>query len=386
MKRSLSFSDVTRTRALVVAGTALIAGTYGMVRLAWGLFLPDVQASTGLTDVDAGRLASAASVAYCVAAVIGLGADHRPRLLVVAALTAAGGGALATALAPGVVALVVATVVASMGAGFASPALVGVVRRNLAPDRRPTAQSVVNSGTGPGLVLAGALALGPGSWRTGFAISALATASAGVAVLLLDRPRGAEAERPASQPARPWPVGDLVVPTAGAVLLGVASAAVWTFGRSHLVASGAGTTASVVAWIALGAGGTATVLTARLLAGLAPPRAWLVTTTCVAASTAVLGTAADLTVVATLACAAFGWAFVAATSALIGWAALVVPDRAAGASALLFVAMVAGQAVGSWAAGAVGDASGWPCAFLCASLAAVAAAATSSRALPGRTG
>ena len=41
MKRSFSFEG--RTTGLVALGAALIAATYGLVRLAYGLFLPDVQ-------------------------------------------------------------------------------------------------------------------------------------------------------------------------------------------------------------------------------------------------------------------------------------------------------------------------------------------------------
>ncbi len=70
----------------MVAGTALIAGTYGLVRLAYGLFLSDIQASVGLTSVQAGYVASGASVVYAVGALVGVVADRWPRLVVLAAL------------------------------------------------------------------------------------------------------------------------------------------------------------------------------------------------------------------------------------------------------------------------------------------------------------
>ena len=199
MKRTLSFGGPHEI-GLVVAGTALIAGTYGLVRLAYGLFLSDVQASLGLTSVQAGYVSSGASVVYGLGAFVGLVADRRPRLVVLAALTTASLGALGMALAPGTATFVPAAIVSSAGAGLASPALVGVVARNVPAERRDRAQAVVNSGTGPGLVAAGALALVllP-QWRLGFVIGAGLTALAGVLVLVLDRvrPPGVEGAEPA---------------------------------------------------------------------------------------------------------------------------------------------------------------------------------------------
>ncbi|MDX6327029.1 MAG: hypothetical protein QOK15_3383, partial [Nocardioidaceae bacterium] len=374
MKRSLLFVDPGEV-GLVVAGTALIAGTYGLVRLAYGLFLSDIQASLGLTSVQAGWVSSGASVVYCMGALVGLVADSRPRLLVLAALVTAALGAAGMALAPGSAAFVPAAIVSSAGAGLASPGLVGVVARSVPEGRRDRAQAIVNSGTGPGLVAAGALALVllP-DWRLGFAVGAVLTAAAGVLVLVLDRSGSTD---PASaEPATClWRgLAALRAPAVGALLLGAASAAVWTYGRAHLLAEGVGTTASTVAWMALGVGGTATVVTASRQARLRPARAWLLTSSGVAVTIAVLGPVTGLPAVAPTACLLFGWAFVAATSALIAWAAQLVPDRAAAGTAMLFITLTLGQAVGSAVTGTIAEHGGLGLAFLvAASIAFVAA-------------
>src|SRR3978361_719767 len=99
MKRPLSIGN-PREVGLVAAGTALIAGTYGLVRLAYGLFLSDIQVSLGLTSAQAGWVSSGASVVYCIGALVGLMADRRPRLLVLAAVGTAALGAAGMALAP----------------------------------------------------------------------------------------------------------------------------------------------------------------------------------------------------------------------------------------------------------------------------------------------
>lgn len=365
----------------MVAGTALIAGTYGLVRLAYGLFLTDIQASVGLTSVQAGYVASGASVVYAAGALVGVVADRWPRLVVLAALGTAALGSAGMALAPGAATFVPAAIVSSAGAGLASPGLVGVVARGVPAERREQAQAVVNSGTGPGLVAAGALALVllP-QWRLGFALGAAFTAAAGVAVLLLGRSGSAAAAPDDVRVDRSWRgLASLRTPALAALLLGAASAAVWTYGRAHLVAEGLSVTASVAAWIALGVGGTATVLTAGRQARLAAPRAWALTSATVAVSIAALALGSGLAVVA---CLVFGWAFVAATSALIAWASALVPDRAASGTAVLFITLTLGQAVGSTAVGITADHLGRPTAFLVAAGVAVLAACCGSGGLP----
>lgn len=374
---------------LVAAGLALVASTYGLVRLAYGLFLPDVQADLALGDRAAGYVSSGASLTYCVGALAGLVADRRPRTVLTAAVLTGVVGATGMALAPGAGTFAVAAVLASSSAGLASPALVAIVDRQVAADRRERGQAVVNSGTGPGLVAAGLLAvvLLP-DWRAGFAAGAVATLLCGGLVLLLardgssgpagPRPPGYDAGRPAT-----YRIPALLVPALGALGLGAASAAAWTYGRAHLAAEGLGETATTVAWIGIGVGGTATVLTARHLAARSPRFGWAVTVATVASALVLLSAAGGTPVLAVLACALFGWGFVAATSALIAWAGELCPQAPAGVVAGFFVLLVLGQALGSALAGEVLARTGSGPAFLLAGVVAVLSCAAS---LPGPAG
>lgn len=373
--------------ALVVTGTCLVAATYGLVRLAYGLFLPDVAASLDLDPRLAGWTSSAASLSYCVGALLGLGADRAPRLVVVGALATGAVGSAGMALAPDRAWFAALAVLGSAGAGLASPGLVGLVDRVVPAEGRARAQAVVNSGTGPGLVAAGLLALLllP-DWRLGFAVSAGLTLLAGAGVLLAAG-RGAAYGVGADRPERRGQaegrgragrglVVALAAPAAGALGLGAASAAVWTYGRTLLVDEGAGPTGSTVGWIAVGVGGAATVLTAGVLGALRPQVAWRATVLAVALVLLVLGVAAGRLPLAVAACAVFGWGFVAATSALIAWAAEVRPERAAAGTALLFVTLVLGQAVGSAVVGEIGARTDLAVGFrVAAGTAALAAAA-----------
>jgi predicted MFS family arabinose efflux permease len=154
---------------------------------------------------------------------------------------------------------------------------------------------------------------------------------------------------------------------------------VWTYGRTQLLAQGASDTGSTLAWIALGAGGTASALTSPLLSGLHPARAWFLTAVSVAAATVTLGVGTGDPVMAMAACGVFGWGFVAATSALIAWAGHLAPDHAAPGTSLLFVTLVLGQAVGSAAAGSIAERYGLSPTFLVAAGTALLAASCGQR-------
>ncbi|MCS6578871.1 MFS transporter [Curtobacterium poinsettiae] len=358
-----------------MSGLGLIAATYGLVRLAYGLFLPDVQRDLGLRSDAAGWVSSGASALYCVGAVAGfLLAARMPRVLVAVATLVAGVGAIAMATADGPVPFGVSAVLASAGAGLASPALVRLVAEQVPSALLGRAQAVVNAGTGPGLVGAGVLALVllP-DWRTAWAVSAVFALAVGTLLLVVSR-GGAATSRP-PLPDAPWFAahrGVIVL----ALLFGAGSAVVWTYGRSALVDAGASVVVSVSAWIALGVGGAAVVVTARWTNGLHARTLWAVTAGSVAVAVVVLGALPQSTVAALLACAVFGWGYTAATGALIAWTTEIDSERSSAGTSMLFVALVLGQAVGAAGAGALVGAIGFVATFV------VGAVVTAASAVP----
>lgn len=341
MKRPFSYAWVTG------AALALIAATYGLVRLAFGLVLPDAQRDLGFDDALGGAISSGGSALYVVAALVGFVAAARaPRAAVIAASASAAVGAAGMAMAPDVGVFAMAAILGSAGAGLASPAVVAVLESHPATRGDSRAQTIANSGTGPGLVLAGVLALVllP-EWRVAWAVTAVCSALAGAAVVGVSRGLLTTGAR-MPLPPRSWFAAH-VVPLSAALLFGAGSAAVWTFGRTLLVDAGLDETLSVVAWIALGVGGASVALTARLLAAWGPRRAWPITVALAAVTTLVLPLSASGIVGAALVAAVFGWAYTAATGALIAWTTDLDADRAAAGTALLFVMLVLGQGVGA---------------------------------------
>lgn len=367
----------------MVFGTCFIAATYGLVRLAYGLFLPDVQRDLGLESAGAGYVSSGSSLVYCAAALVGfyLG-SRRPRALVLAAAATACLGVFGMAAATNIPVFAGFAILSSAGAGLASPALVAIVARNVGPRRLDSAQSAVNSGTGPGLVGAGALALLllP-QWRTSWVLVGVVTAILAAVVLAVDR--GATTSTYGKQRLPTTWIKSHAIAIAAAVLLGAGSAAVWTYGRSLLVETGGGSERdTVTSWILLGIGATAVAATARPLAKMNPTDAWMLTCALVTCAVAALAIAPSHTAVVVTACLVFGWAFVAATSALIAWTTRIDPANAAAGTAMLFVALTFGQAAGSSALGFAIPRSGYTTAFLAA--AALTASAVAVAALDRR--
>ncbi|MCQ2001491.1 MFS transporter [Arthrobacter zhaoxinii] len=396
MKRPLQPSVPTAGPLFAVAAVTLIAATYGLARLGYGLFLPAFSASFELTPAVGGLLSSGASVIYCVSAGLGfVYAPRHPRLMTILAGTTAALGSAGIAAAPSTGLFAAAVLLAGMGAGFASPALVELVQRNTKPIHAAKRQSVVNSGTGFGVVAAGLLALMLGSsWRLAWGLIAVIAVTGMLGVLRADVSRrragiegtdddGGRRERDPGNDddgrqqrggsrSRGLELGVLTAlkwPLAAAFLYGVGCAAVWVYGRTLLEDRGGMPVAlSAGAWIALGAGGAAAVLTAPWLARHPIRFTWPVTVLATAAATGAMALAPGSTALAFAAAALFGLAYTAATSVLIIWATATSSSSAAGTSAL-FITLILGQAAGAALTGGLIEASGFGLAF------AVAAAA-----------
>ncbi len=332
---------------LVLAGTALVAATYGLVRGAYGLVLPAVQRDLGLTSVDAGVVSGLTSLAYCVAASLSLLTCQRhPRAVVLAAGVAGTVGAAGVAAAPAVGWFAAAVVLGSGGAGAVSPALVVLVARAVPGARSAGAQSLVNAGPGPGLVVAGLLALAVGAqWRTAWVVAAAVTALATAWTLHASRGVPSPARRDAGHGEAVDLSPAWTAPALGAFAFGAGSAAVWTYGRTVLQDAGVAPTDAILAWVALGVGAALSAPFAPWLLRGGPHRAWVACLAVTAAATALLAVADDRWTgwAATL---LFGLGFNAGTTVLIAYAVRVSRTPGPAASAF-FVAALLGQAAGA---------------------------------------
>lgn len=353
----------------MVAGTALVACTYGLVRYALGLSGPDAQRDLGLSATAFGLVSGGTSVAYCLAAALAfLHAERRPRAVVAGAGAVAVLGAAGVGTAGSAPVFAVAAVLGSAGAGAASPGLVVLVRRAVPGPAEPRAQALVNAGTGPGLVAAGLLALLVDRWQVAWTAAAAGTAV--VTLVVLVAARGGDPVRSAARAdaGRRW-----VLPALAAGLLGVGSAAVWTHGRTVLEDGGLADRGALWVWVCLGVGATGAAVVGPLLLRAGPRPAWSASAALTAAAVAAWALP-PRGAVPVLAALVFGLGFTTATTALIAWAGQVSATPAPAVS-VFFVALLLGQAAGAPLASALLGAGTTPVAFGAAAAVVAAGAA-----------
>jgi predicted MFS family arabinose efflux permease len=358
--------------SLVAAGTALIAASYGLARYAYGLYLPTLRAEFDLSATAAGDIGSAAYGSYGLAVMAGVLLTARGYARAAAILAGAtatlGTGLIAAAGSPAALASGVAIAGASTGLAF--PPLVALVAATVRADARDRAQMIVNAGTGFGVVVSGPSAvLAAGHWRWSWALFAALSFVVTVAIATTTRRAGPVAEsaaprrgRQSTAEASPRQLPLIL----GAVGLGVASSAYWTFGRDLLAEAGAASHAAPALWTVLGAAGILGALTADLVARYRIAATWAGLLLALALSTAALALAPRSQPIAMASAVLFGGGYIALTGVLILWASRVVPGRAATAVAGVFLLLSLGQVVGAGLVGRLIGSAGWIPAFLTA--------------------
>ncbi|GAA1907475.1 YbfB/YjiJ family MFS transporter [Arthrobacter gandavensis] len=310
---------------LVASGLALIAATYGLARFGYGLFLPRFAEAFDMGPGLSGAIQAGSFLSYCVTALLAARLGSRPRLVIVLAGATAALGAAGVAAAPNAEVLAAAVVLAGAGAGFATPGLVTLIESNVESRRQENAQTIVNSGTGAGLVAAGSLLILVGShWRLGWAAIAAVVILATGATLRSDRKKKPAAPAPA--PGRK----ELVLlgrPLVAAGLAGASSAAVWTFGRTVLAEGRETELYSIGAWMVLGAFGVLGAGAGRIVQAWSLRTAWTVTTLPMAGATMLMGAFPGTAAAAYAAAALFGASYIAMSGVLIVWASGLCRSR-----------------------------------------------------------
>ena len=343
---------------LVASGLALIAATYGLARFGYGLFLPRFAEAFDMGPGLSGAIQAGSFLSYCVTALLAARLGSRPRLVIVLAGATAALGAAGVAAAPNAGVLAAAVVLAGAGAGFATPGLVTLIESNVESRRQENAQTIVNSGTGAGLVAAGSLLILVGShWRLGWAAIAAVVILATGATLRSDRKQEAGGTGTGA-PGRK----ELVLlgrPLVAAGLAGASSAAVWTFGRTVLAEGTETELYSIGAWMVLGAFGVLGAGSGNESCRLEPAH----------------GVDRDdrpdvrrdpadgcmlpgFPAVAYGAAALFGASYIAMSGVLIVWAVRILPEQASAGTVALFIALAVGQAAGSVGLGRRAPAAG----------------------------
>lgn len=339
-----------------MAGVALIATCYGLARFAYGLYGARFADEFALSPASTGLIAAGSYVGYCLAIGLSMIATARwgPRRVAVSAGAVAAAGMVIVAASPSAAVLAVGVLIAGSSTGIASPPLAAAVARWVADRSRDTAQTVVNAGTGLGVLVSGPVALLlADQWRVAWALFAAAAVVVTVGVARAVPSGGrTDPESPADR-GRPTGLGRLLV---AATAMGLASIAVWTFGQDLVSAANPATSwAAPATWTVIGAAGVVGAFSGPLVTRLGLDRAWTVVMLFLAAGVAGLGFVAGNAALALLAGAVFGASYIALTGVVLVWATRLYPRSASFGVGLAFFMIAVGQAVGAPLVGLLAD-------------------------------
>ncbi|MCV7154939.1 MFS transporter [Mycolicibacterium pyrenivorans] len=362
--------------SLVASGSALIGCCYGFARFAYGLFTPVLTTEFGLTSTTVGGIAAGSYVGYCAAIIVGAIVTSRigPRSVAIGAGTIATLGMTLVALAPSAWVLALGVLIAGTSTGIASPPLAAAVSQRIPGAAGDRAQTIVNAGTGIGVLVSGPIAFALfDHWRVAWGVYAVLAAA--TTVWVASSVNGTPDPTNHRAPTRRWRDGSAGL-VAASLLTGVGSIAVWSFGRDLISTAGSASVAvASIAWTVLGAAGIAGALGGDLMQRIGTRRAWMITTVAMSAATAVLALAPWSLVAIMLAVSVFGAAYIGLTGLLLVWSTRVYPDKPSLGVGLSFFMVAFGQALGAPTAGVLIDARGATTTFILFAMVGVTAAA-----------
>jgi len=203
-------------------------GAIGLARFGYTMILPSMQAGLGLTNTEAGALATGNMVGYLALALVGgfLASHFSPKRVITIGLLAVGATMVLTGLSGRFATALLCRTLTGMGSGGSNVPMMGLLAAWFAAKRRGLASGLAVTGSSLGLIITGPLvplilkASGEGGWRySWFAIGGMVLCIALLVHLLLrDRPAekglepiGAEAvlngAEPTAKPAMPQGVG-----------------------------------------------------------------------------------------------------------------------------------------------------------------------------------
>jgi predicted MFS family arabinose efflux permease len=342
------------------------------------LFSPEFQQEFALSTTWSGVIGSGSYVGYCLAIALSSILTPRwgPRRVAVLAGLVATAGMSAVAAAPSALVLAAGILIAGSSTGIASPPLAAAVGRWIRQRSQDRAQTLVNAGTGVGVLVSGPVALVLlGQWRWAWAVFAIGTALVTWWVCAAVPSGSGRTNDQADAPRHRRPAGSAVL-IAGSLVIGVSSIAVWTFGRELIIVEGhAGGFLASVMWMLIGAAGVAGALSGPLVQHVGIRASWIVLMIALGLASAGLAVAPATAWVVATAAAVFGATYIAITGVVLVWATRLYPGEAAFGVGLAFFMIAAGQAIGAPLVGAGADQFGLsPAFYLCAAIALAGAA------------
>lgn len=350
---------------IVLPSIAMIAVTYALARFSFGLFLPDISNTLGLSESDGGFIGSTGYVSYSLALLISSFSIKKlgqRKVNNIAGFTAVI-GLLGIATANSFVYLVIAVFVAGIGSGLASPALSQMATNTFRREKLDQANTWINSGTSFGIIITGPIVLlFTEQWRLSFFFFSFIA----VIVLIWNHfiiPSNKN-QKDVSNDKITWLS---VIKTAkflitASLIIGICSSIFWTFSRSFITTEYDMTTKeSVVFWIVMGVAGIVGGVAGGLIQRIGLGWSYRLILLVMLGSIAMLNISADVFVF--ISAGLFGVAYILITGLFIVWATRAFDNSPAIGVSLSFLSLGIGQSLGSFLAGKTIEMTSYPFGF-----------------------
>lgn len=334
---------------LGATGFGLIAVCYGFARFAFGLFLPQIDAELSLSSTLSGLISGGSFLGYCLAITLSAYLTERigARAVAIGASLVAAAGMVGIATAPSAVWLSGAVLLAGSSTGLASPPMAAAVAAAVRPSRQNATNTVINAGTGAGVVLSGPVALMMGDqWRMAFACFAALAAVLAIATAFAVPSSASNITKTAKgMPTLSAPLKRLIV---ASFLMGASSTAIWSFGGQLVsLQLGWSSRGTAALWMVIGAAGIVGASAGFLISRFGADRVHWASLTALAVGILFVGIGGTTPILVLLGGALFGAAYIMLTGVYLVWGISSAPSQPATGLMVGFLTIAIGQTAGA---------------------------------------
>ncbi|WP_226036680.1 MFS transporter [Aquibacillus saliphilus] len=227
------------SKKLIMVGLPMIAVTYGFARFSYGLVLPYIRESLDINPSEAGVISSLSYLAYCIAIIVAMLYMQKigsHMLILIAGITAVIGMGIIS-MANDAIPLGIGVFIAGLSTGLSSPPYADVIKKWVDQNKQSPANTWINAGTSLGTALTGVMVIFLGTnWRLTYLLFALIA----FIILILNYKVIPKENKNKNRETQAFHVEKKDIDNAyslilSSLLLGITSAAYWTFSRDFLL-------------------------------------------------------------------------------------------------------------------------------------------------------
>lgn len=353
-------------RKIVYPGIAMIGVTYAFARFSYGLFLPEISSTIGLTESTAGIAGSAAYAAYTLALLTApflIQKYGQYRVIQFAGISAVLGMS-GMSVSQNFLTITISTLIAGLGSGWASPAFSSVVNATLKPESRDRANTLINSGTSFGILISGPIVLlFAEQWKASYALFAAIALMVFIWNTKFIPSQNLQIKKTSNH--IPWKLAikEAKYLISASLLIGLSSSVYWTFSRSYLTSiHHMSTNESLFFWILMGASGVLGGITGGIINKIGLSLSYRLTLLSMVVSITII--TIPQMIIIYFSAIIFGISYIFITGLMIVWATRVFKIQPSAGVSVAFLSLGVGQSIGSSMAGGVIEYTSYTLSFL----------------------